>query len=46
MNNGKLIKVREFPDTEPFIDSSSHLFAGQDGLYVVDGKEIRVLKIN
>lgn len=46
MDNGKLIKTREFPDTEPFVNSGSHLFAGKEGLYVVDKKEIRVLKIN
>ncbi|MFH1192267.1 MAG: hypothetical protein V1655_02210 [bacterium] len=46
IDNGKLVKVREFPDTEPFINSGSHLFAGNDGLYVVDGKTISVLKIN
>ncbi len=38
--------VREFPDTEPFVDSASQLFAGKHGLYVVNRKEIYILKIN
>ena len=42
---GKIIKTKEFPDTEPFVSAESHLFPGQDGLYAVDEKEIRLLKM-
>lgn len=34
----------EFPDTEPFVSSGSHLFAGE-GIYVVDRNEIKLLQI-
>jgi len=41
-----LVKTAEFPDTEPFVDTSCHLHAGKEGVYVVDRNEIRVLKIS
>lgn len=42
--NGDSIAVTaEFPDTEPFVSSGSHLFAG-DGIYVVDRNEIKLLQ--
>lgn len=40
-----LVKVREYPDTEAFVDARSRLIAGSDGLYVVDAHEIRRLTI-
>lgn len=40
-----LIKTREFPDTEPFINTGAHLFPGKEGVYVVDRKVITLLKI-
>lgn len=43
--NGEIAKTREFPDTEPFVDSDSNLFVCKDGIYVVGGKEIMILKI-
>ena len=43
--HGQLVQTRMFPDTEPFVDSSCHLFAGQQGMYVVDRHEIRLLTI-
>jgi len=43
--SGRLVRTREFPDTEPFVDRESRLLAADDGLYVVDRKEIRRLKI-
>jgi hypothetical protein len=42
VNGGGLAQTRAFPDTEPFVDASSRLIAG-DGLYVVDPHEIRRL---
>lgn len=44
-DSGKIVKTKEFPDTEPFVSAESHLFAGKDGLYAVDEKEIKFLKI-
>ena len=42
---GKIVKTKEFPDTEPFVNAESHLFPGKDGLYAVDEKEIKLLKM-
>ncbi|MBX7221743.1 MAG: hypothetical protein K1Y36_17455 [Blastocatellia bacterium] len=41
----QIVKTREFPDTEPFVDQNCQLFAGQDGLYVVGSNEIHRLRI-
>jgi tRNA A-37 threonylcarbamoyl transferase component Bud32 len=41
----KIVVTKEFPDTEPFVDASAHLFVGPQGLYVVSSREIRLLKI-
>ena len=46
LQNERLIRTREFPDTEQFVNSGCHLFSGQQGLFVVDRQEIRLLKIN
>jgi H/ACA ribonucleoprotein complex subunit 3 len=42
---GKIVETKKFPDTEPFVDSSKHLFPGKDGLYVVGNRDITILKI-
>jgi H/ACA ribonucleoprotein complex subunit 3 len=44
-NNGQIVKTKEFPDTEPFVDASCQLFASQQGLYVVNQRKIHLLKI-
>lgn len=44
MDNDTLVVDRQFPDTEPFVDSDTLLLAASDGLYAVTGKE--VLKIS
>jgi hypothetical protein len=44
--DGALQMTREFPDTEPFVDAASQLFAGKDGVYVVGASEITALKMN
>jgi len=44
-DGGTLSVVKEFPDTEPFVDSGCHLFASNAGLFVVSRKEVRSLKI-
>lgn len=46
MDRGAIVKTREFPDTEPFVDASSRLIAGDGGVYVVSRQEITLLKIN
>lgn len=46
INSGQIAKTKEFPDTEPFVDGSSQLFIGKEGLYAVRGKEVLLLKIN
>jgi tRNA A-37 threonylcarbamoyl transferase component Bud32 len=42
---GQLSVVKEFPDTEPWVTSQTHLFPGPQGVYAVSGKEIHLLKI-
>ena len=44
-HQGTIVKAKEFPDTEPFVDGSSQLFAGREGLYVVKPQEILLLAI-
>ena len=43
--HGQLVQTRVFPDTEPYVDSACHLFAGQQGMYVVDRQNIYILTI-
>lgn len=43
--NGQLVKTKEFPDTEPFVNTNCQLIAGQEGLYVVTQQEIQLLQI-
>jgi hypothetical protein len=43
---GAIQKTRDFPDTEPFVDAESRLFAGRRGLYVVGPRRIAVVKMN
>jgi hypothetical protein len=43
---GSLVQTREFPDTEPFVDASSRLLPGPEGLYVADTHEISLLKMS
>lgn len=43
-DGNSIVVTGEFPDTEPFVSSGSHLFAG-DGIYVVDRNEIKLLQI-
>ena len=45
VENGAIAQSTEFPDTEPFVDSGCHLFAGDNGIYIVDDHEIRLLRI-
>jgi tRNA A-37 threonylcarbamoyl transferase component Bud32 len=45
-SGGAIMKTREFPDTEPFVDSGCHLYAGRRGLYVVEPRKITVLSIS
>lgn len=42
---GSLRVAQEFPDTEPFVNTASHLLSGDGGIYVVSGTEITLLSI-
>ncbi len=44
-NQGKLTKSRNFPDTEAFTQSDSHLLAGDNGLYIVGRKQINHVEL-
>ena len=46
VRDGVIHKTRDFPDTEPFVDADSRLFAGTAGLYVAQPRRISVLKMN
>ena len=37
--------TKEFPDTEPFVDSSHYLFPGKGGIYAVGRKDVVLLEI-
>lgn len=43
--NGQLVKTKEFPDTEPFVDTASRLHPGTGCLLVVGKRDIYSLKI-
>lgn len=45
-NQGNIVETKRFPDTEPFVDTSCHLFPGKEGLYVVSRNEIRLLQMS
>lgn len=42
---GTLVVTKQFPDTEPFVDSESALFPSLDGIQVVRRQTIQVLKV-
>ena len=42
---GSIVQTKAFPDTEPFVDSGSNLFIGPEGLYVVNSREIQLLRM-
>jgi hypothetical protein len=46
VERGALRKTRDFPDTEPFVDSGQQLLAGRDGLYLASRREIAALTMN
>lgn len=43
---GQIVETKRFPDAEPFVDTSCHLFPGKGGLYVVSRNDIRLLVIS
>lgn len=45
IDGGSIVTEREFPDTEPFVDSHSYLVPGPGGIHVVSSKEITLLEI-
>lgn len=44
--SGQIVKTKEFPDTEPWVDSQSQLFASSEGLLVIKNQEIIRLALN
>lgn len=44
-DNDQLVVTKKFPDTEPFVDSQTSLFASASGLYAVRQREINQLTI-
>lgn len=42
---GAFVETRRFPDTEPFVDAETRLFAGAPGLYAVGPHDVHVLRI-
>lgn len=46
LDNGRIARKQEFPDTEQFVNTHSHLFPGPAGIYVVNRKNIILLKIS
>lgn len=45
VQNGSIIETQKFPDTTPFVDSESHIFPSEGGIYVVGSNEISLLSI-
>ena len=43
---GQIVITKEFPDTEPFVDSSCRLIAAPQGLYIIKPQEIYLLQIS
>ncbi|HLM44042.1 MAG TPA: hypothetical protein VK458_09250, partial [Myxococcaceae bacterium] len=46
LRQGQLVVVREFPDTEPFVDADSRLFLTRNGLTVVRRQDITALRMS
>ncbi|CAN1211649.1 hypothetical protein TUMEXPCC7403_15705 [Tumidithrix helvetica PCC 7403] len=44
VQNGQIVQTKTFPETEPYVDANSQLFASRDGIYVVNGKKIDFLQ--
>ncbi len=43
--SGRLLQVRTFPDTEPFLDARCQLLPARGGLHVISNKEIALLQL-
>ena len=46
VSSGQIVETKRFPDAEPFVDTSCHLFLSKQGLYVVARGEVRLLQIS
>ena len=44
-SGGALGIAKAFPDTEPFVEAGSQLFAGSQGLFVIGRQEIKLLQL-
>jgi H/ACA ribonucleoprotein complex subunit 3 len=43
---GQLLVIKSFPDTEPFVDPDSQLFTGDGGIWVIRSQSIQHLQMN
>jgi len=43
--NGLLVEAKHFPDTEPFVTEDSEIIPASDGIYVIEDKEISLLRM-
>ncbi|HBB32376.1 MAG TPA: hypothetical protein DDZ80_17055 [Cyanobacteria bacterium UBA8803] len=41
----QIVTTKEFPDTEPFVNTNSQIVASQQGLYIINPQEILLLKL-
>lgn len=46
IDKGQIVLTKEFPDSEPFVNTHSRLYPSKEGLYVVDRNEIKLIKIS
>lgn len=46
LSGDRIVVVREYPDTEPFVHTGSYLFPHPEGLVAITGQEIYILKIS
>ncbi len=44
-SGGVIAQTYTFPDTVPYVDSATHLFAGRDGLYAITARTIYLLRL-
>lgn len=46
VQSGQIVETKKFPDTDPYVDTSCHLFPSKGGIYVVSRTEVRLLQIS
>jgi H/ACA ribonucleoprotein complex subunit 3 len=45
IENNQIVKTKEFPDTESFVDSNSQLIPSKEGIYIVKENSIKLIEI-